>query len=314
MSSPDKYSIFFKSERAVLVLCIGIAMIFWLLTRLSQTFKTTQECSLHYQLPEGYILASEAPNKLVVSMEGVGWDLMSNYFNKEEGSLTLQLSNSPRQMYNSAQLINKLTSTRSSIDVIGLNLDLLELFVEEKMIKRVPVVLSPSLTLHPQYQLSGLPIIHPDSVWLSGPSSMIDTIVEWPTTAVSLTEIDKDINLSVPLKKAPGNYLSVEPEAVQLVIRSEQLTEKSFFISVQVKNAQDSIKIFPNNIKVSCILGMSQFEQVKASDFMLEVDMSGVASKTENNTLPVILTRQPENIRAVHLSHQSVEFFYGGKT
>jgi len=182
MLKPDNKPVsrFIKSDRAVLIICIGIALIFWTLTRLSQSYKTTQICNLQYNLPEGYILASDAPESLVVSMEGVGWDLMSNYFQKKKGNLSLNLTTSQRQIYNSAQLISKLLRSQNSIDINGLNIDILELSVEEQLSKKVPISLAANFSFDSRYQLKQAPQIIPDSILLSGPETQIDTITSWP--------------------------------------------------------------------------------------------------------------------------------------
>jgi len=302
---------FIKSDRAVLIICIGIALIFWTLTRLSQSYKTTQECVLLYNLPEGYILASDAPEKLLVSMEGVGWDLMSNYFKKEKGSLSLNLSTNQRQIYNSAQLINKLHRSQSSIDINGLNIDILELEVEEKLSKKVPISLDAKLTFDPSYHLKQKPQISPDSILLSGPETIINSINNWPSESVQLEPLDKNLSMVLPLvKPTDKTNISISPTSVQLNLEVEQLTEKKFFVPIQVKNASDSIKIFPTNIQISCVVGLSHYDEIKVDSFVLEVDMNGVASKEENNTLPVLLSRQPESVKGVHLASQSVEFFF----
>ncbi|MFK7806320.1 MAG: hypothetical protein AB8F74_00835 [Saprospiraceae bacterium] len=299
-----------KSDRAVLIICIGIALIFWTLTRLSQKYQTTQECLLEYDLPEGYILASEAPKKLLVTMEGVGWDLMTNYFYKEEGVLKLSLSTQPRQIYNSNQIINKLSRTKSKIEIDRLNIDLLDLTVEKELRKSVPIILSSSLNFNSSYQLKKAPVLTPDSIVISGPENHIAEIIEWPTQLLELANIDKNMSLRLPLLKPSRGNISLDLETVQLELEVEQLTEKDFFIFVQVKNAPDSIKIFPENIKIRCAVGLSSYDQITPEDFVLEVDMEGIAIKGDNNTLPVLISKQPSSVRTVHLSHQSVEFFF----
>lgn len=312
MSKPDNNHIarFIKSDRAVLIICIGIALIFWTLTRLSQSYKTTQVCVLQYNLPDGYILASDAPENLLVSMEGVGWDLMSNYFQKEEGNLSLNLTSSHRQIYNSAQLINKLHRSQSSIDINGVNIDILELIVEEQLSKKVPISLTSNFSFDPRYQLKTPPTLFPDSILLSGPETQIDTINSWPSALIELNNLDKNLSMTLPLVQATETNIVILPTEVQMNMEVEQLTEKEFFVPVQVKNAPDSIKIFPTKIKISCVVGLSRYDEIKVTDFVLEVDMSGVAAKEVNNTLPVSLSRQPAALKGVHLFNHSVEFFF----
>lgn len=312
MQKPNTSNFFrlLKSDRAVLIICISIALIFWTLTRLSQSYKTTQECKLYYNLPEGYILASDAPEKLEVAMEGIGWDLMANYFSQREGSLSLNLNDNPRQIYNSAQLINKLVRTQGNIDINGLNIDILDLEVEEQLSKKVPITLDANLSFDSRYHLKQAPLLLPDSILLSGPETTINNLTEWLTSTVTLEDINKNTSLDLTLKEPKAKNLSIAPKKVALTIEVEQLTEKNFFVPIKINNAPDSIKIFPNNIKMSCVVGLSHYDQIGPDDFELEVNMAGIAAKEENNSLPVLLSKQPKEVKSVHLSHQSVEFFF----
>ena len=49
----DDIRTFFNSDRAILMSCIGIALVFWLLVKLSQSYKTTEDYEISYTLPEG---------------------------------------------------------------------------------------------------------------------------------------------------------------------------------------------------------------------------------------------------------------------
>ncbi len=307
---PSYFTRFFQSDRAILLLCMGISLTFWTLTELSQSYKTTQDCKLIYQLPENRILANDAPEKIKVTMEGLGWDLMSNYFRKKNRQLALELNSNHRQIYNSSQLINKLSAELKSIDVKGLNIDFLELIVEERLSKKVPVQLDAELLFDPSYHLKRKPFLQPDSVLLTGPASLLQNLDNWPTVHFKLEQIDSDKEQQLLLIPPSQKSLVVKPTEILMHVEVEQLTEKTFFVPVQVKNGPDSIKIFPENIKISCVLGLSVYDQINSNDFVLEVDMAGIALKEENNTLPVLLSHQPEQVRGVHLSHQSVEFFF----
>ena len=150
----------------------------------------------------------------------------------------------------------------------------------------------------------------PDSVLISGPETSVGNINEWPTKLIELDQLDKDQKIPLPLEEPLSKSITIEPPVTQLEVQVEQLTEKNFFVPVIVKNGSDSIKIFPENIKISCIVGLSLYDQIGPEDFVLEVDMSGISPKEENNTLPVLMSQQPEEVKGVHLSYQSVEFFF----
>ncbi len=309
MQPPDPPR-FFQNDRAILVACMIIALVFWVITKLSNTYDTQRSCEVKYHLPEGKILANEVPEKLTVAIKGTGWDLMRNYFQNKSHQLVLQLSSNERQLYNSTLLMRKLQPNQKSIEVTGLNIDMLELEVEDERSKTVPITLDANLTFDDHFHLRHPPTLQPDSVVVSGPVSALMEIHSWPTEKLELTAISTDQELQVNLSPPAVKSIRLAPSQTALNLTVDQLTEKSIFVPITVKNAPDSITIFPENIKIICVVGMSRFDEVDPSIFVLEVDMAGIEVKTENNTLPVQLTQQPDFVKGVQLSHHSVEFFF----
>ena len=94
------------------------------------------------------------------------------------------------------------------------------------------------------------------------------------------------------------------------MVEVEQFTEKSLFIKVDVKNAPDSLKIFPERIRLTCVLGLSRYNEIAPEDFALEVDLKNIPLNTVNNTIPILVTKQPNYIDNIKLSDRSVEFFF----
>ncbi len=301
---------FFQSDRAILLLCMGIALVFWVLIKLSQNYRTTQEFALVYNKPAGKTFTNTPPEALIATLDGQGWDLLSNYFSAKDRKLSLNLSNASQQTYNSSQLVSKLSPKNKDIEISNINIDLLMINIEDELVKTVPVRLDQSLELSNQYQMKGAVVLTPDSVVIKGPTSVVDSISEWYTTNWSLKNVNANKEKNLDLVKPENELLSVTPTQVSASLTVEQLTEKSLFVPITIKNAPDSLKIFPENIKVSCIVGLGRYNDVQPKDFSLEVDLNGIALNAENNTLPILLSRQPDYVTGVKLNHQSVEFFF----
>jgi len=301
---------FFQSDRPILFVCIGIALIFWILIKLSQNYRTKQEFALNYNLPEGKTFTDQPPQSIVATLDGQGWDLMSNYFNGDERKLLLNLNNSSQQTYNSSQLVSKLTPNNKDIVINGINIDLLMLNVEEEISKKVPVVLNSEFEFNSQYQLKQAVQLTPDSVEIKGPTSVVGAIEQWKTELWALKNINADQEKRLGVMKPENILTKVAPLQIEAKLSAEQLTEKSLFVPIFIKNAPDSLKIFPENIKLSCIVGLGRYNDISPNSFTLEVDLNGIALNASNNTLPILLTRQPDFVKGVTMSYQSVEFFF----
>ena len=102
----------------------------------------------------------------------------------------------------------------------------------------------------------------------------------------------------------------MDTRSAKLTIPVEAYTEKSLFVPVELKNApSDSLKVFPDKIKVSFVVGLSQYDSVHYTDFHLVADLKSISLEKGNNAVPVNLTAMPESVNNVVLSRKSVEFF-----
>jgi hypothetical protein len=79
-----KFQLKIREDRAILLICIGIALVFWLLVKLSQTYSTVRPVKFEFQIPENETLSNAPPEDMTVEIEGTGWDLMFDYFSRPE--------------------------------------------------------------------------------------------------------------------------------------------------------------------------------------------------------------------------------------
>ena len=71
------FTVKIKEDRATLLACIGIAFVFWLLIKLSQTYRTEKQVLFQFEIPSDKALASVAPEDMTVQLQGTGWDRMT---------------------------------------------------------------------------------------------------------------------------------------------------------------------------------------------------------------------------------------------
>ena len=72
----DKFQKFWTRDRAVLMACIGIALCFWFLNKLSASFRTVKAVKIDYKIPFGKVFSLPPPQYVTVTMQGTGWDLL----------------------------------------------------------------------------------------------------------------------------------------------------------------------------------------------------------------------------------------------
>ena len=301
---------FFKSDRAILIICISIALIFWLLVKLSQSFDTVYEVKINYSLPEGKAFVQVPPAKIEATLNGRGWDLLYYFLGKQQAEIALKLSNLENQTFSASQLKDRIRAGASSVEIKNLDYDYISVKLEDQAAKKIPVRLDHQLTFAEGIQLKKAPTLMPDSVELSGPASAVTELTEWLTQPLILSDLKSDykapLKLKTPLQEGP---IRIRPTEVEVSIEIEQYTERSLFVPLSILNAPDSLQIFPENIRVNCVVGLSQYNAVNDSLFRLEADLKGIPLNASNNTVPVQLTRFPDFVQNIQFSPQSVEFF-----
>ena len=312
MKNPSKANIndFFKSDRAILMVCIGIALVFWLLLKLSHTYKTSKDFQIIYQLPEGKSMVESPPEKVRLGLQARGFDLLYLFLPNEVPSIQYTLADQETQSISASQIMNKARLTLSNIEVTDVNYDYIIINLDEQDEKRVPVNLIHDIQFETGFQLQDSILIEPDSVSLRGPYSIIDGFNSWDSAPLRLENVKTTFEEEVPLVIPFDKVVSVRPEQVQVRAVVEQNTEKSLFVPLNVKNAPDSLKIFPDKIKLSGTVGLSKYNTVSEADFQLEVDLKGIPLHTENNTIPVSIIKYPAYVKNIQISPKSVEFFF----
>lgn len=299
-----------REDRAILMICIGIALIFWLLVKLSQNYFSEKEVIINFDLPEEKAFTLFPPTDMIAEVEGTGWDLMFSYFSSRKIKLYYDLTQSDGLYLNRGQLRGDLLKNLAvnGVRITEVNYDNLELPLEDKMSLKIPVKLAANLTFSPGYDLQDQVVISPDSVSISGPVSLLQNIQYWETDSINVKDLKGNLSKTLLLKKPPLE-IQLSNQEVEAEIMVEQITEGSVFVPITVNNASDSIKIFPQSIKLTFLLGLSRFNEVKADDFKVEVDLAGLEISEDKNTAPISLKMAPSFVKNVQFSPKSAEFF-----
>ena len=309
----NRLKISLRQERAVLLVCTLIALLFWFFVKLSKSYRSEYVFDVIYLLPDEEAFLDNPPAQLNATVEGEGWDLLHFSLFNPRSPLIFDLRDFDLPSLDRRYLIDRLQRkvVASNVRIADLREDLINLSYEKKVSKKVPVRASLDLQFAPEHHLRGAVGIEPDSVELTGPVSLIDPIEQWRTDSTQLEALQKDVQVELPLARPQQEVIQIEPALVTVTVPVETFVEKTFlFVPVLIKNAPDSISIFPSTVKIVCVVGMSHYNEVSATDFTVEADLQGISPRTENNTVPLQLTRQPAAARSVRFVPASVEFFF----
>jgi len=305
-----RIKILLREDRTTLLICIGIALLFWLLVKLSKTYTLEKPVVFEFEVPEGKAFVNEPPRNATVQLEGRGWELMFDYFSEPEIVLKYNLVDNYISSLSQNQLRSDIKDKLDfeNIKITETNFGGIILTLEDEATRNVPIVLRDSITYAAGYHAAQPVKLSPDSVLISGPVTAVDTVTQWLTDSLVLFDLRKSAERSVPLAESPVE-IDLSLEAVKAIIEVEQLTEKSFFVPLVVKNPpEDSLRYFPETVKVTCTVGLSDYNKVNASDFSPQIDLSKVSLSEGKNTIPIRMAKQPPYAVNVQFTPRSAEF------
>lgn len=282
---------------------------------MSQTYETTREVNIHYRLPDGKAFVTLPPELIKATLNGRGWDLFSDFIAHPSPEISFEVEDFHSLTIDRTQLFARIKQAISSeVKITEADIDFILFNYQNSLQKKVPVVFEDSIAFAPGYYFQDSVGITPDSVLVYGPHSLVDSLTSWPTVLFKQEELKVSLQEEWPLQPPIQGQISLSPPKIVLDIPVEEYTEKSLFVPVVVKNGKDSIRIFPAQIQVKFVVGVSRFNSFNSEDFLIETDFKDVSLNDANNTIPLTFNKIPEGISGLNYTPKSVEFFIVQKT
>lgn len=176
----------------------------------------------------------------------------------------------------------------------------------QKAIKRVPVLSAIKTQFAPGYSSENGVRLSPDSVRISGPKEMLDTINQLQTKLLKKKNIKTDQKDSVAIAKPPYPQLSLYRNNVEYALEVAKFTEKSVSIPITVINTpkDKKISLFPSEITATFKVSLERYNQIQSLDFRVICDYE----ETKNNSKYLIpkLAKKPKDIKNISLSPRKI--------
>jgi YbbR domain-containing protein len=172
--------------------------------------------------------------------------------------------------------------------------------------KKVEVKPNINYTFEKQYMLSGPIKVLPDSITISGPSTLIDTINSVTTDVVNLDKLTSTEDLSVSLNGI--NQVGFSNRRVNITIPVEKFTEASIKQVIEIRNLPDTLRLIliPRSVDITCNVTINSYKNLR-ENLEVFVDFRDLHSIMDNR-LPVQLVSQPYVVENLKFEPMFVEF------
>ncbi|NNF02170.1 MAG: hypothetical protein HKN22_05760 [Bacteroidia bacterium] len=301
-----------KNKRSlVLAICFALAGLFWLLLNLSSNYEDNVKFPVEYvNWPEDIEIISTPPPFITLRIASKGWNLLILHLTKPFESLTIDLSKT--ENIDRIPLQNYLTDFNEELDakysIVGISPAFVSIESELSRRKLVPLKLSFIKDLPDKFDFVGDPILTPDSILLTGPGNLIDTIYFWKTEKTRIEKRENIVSKRILLKASDKIRTSEESVLMSVSISSyEKVTIDNLAIEIPECQSGGDLMIFPNNGSVSFSIPSEMKSSFNSSDLILQVNCDDIAD-IKDNYLQVNLKTELNFIKDVTVSPDFVEF------
>jgi len=308
-----------KNDKQIVafLVCLLIATVLWFLNALSKDYTATLSYPVKYvNPPSNRFLSNTPPAKFDLKVEAHGFTLLRHKLSLSFSPIVLNISaitrneesNSGSYTIRTENLMRRISDQVSKeISISEIRPEIITLVLDSLITKKVPVKLNIKTEFKPQFYLKEPLSATPDSVKITGPTAILDTVFSVSTESKIFERLDAQTEKMVYLLHPEKTTIS--PERVRINIPVERFTEKELKIPVEVRNKPEgvNIKIFPSEVKVSFLVGLGEFESINVSDFKAFVDYDTII-KNHPEDLDVKIYTKPSFIQMPKISPATVEY------
>ncbi len=225
-----------------------------------------------HNLPSNVDYIKPVPREVEVGVEGFGVDLLVKHFRFQPDTVHLYYSSDKEYILTRdyfSQIAQK-TPTTTHIKVLDVSPDTLPILYEHRSLKRVKLFSNAQFKLAANFQKENQRIIRPDSVSISGPLSMLDTISRWYTAKRSFLISKERERFILPIDTLEG--IKVDPTTAIIEVEARLYTQKQVAVSIRITDLPEktSIHLSQESIQLSCLVPMKEFSKLH-STYLFEI-------------------------------------------
>ncbi len=302
-----------QSNTFVFIVCTLIALTFWFLKSLEQTYKTEVNFPIQYEnFPENRILKDSLPDKVRLEIKGSGWDILSIKTSSEVYPLMIDLINTSanEQITLEQNAFFPEGKVPEDIEVMDFYPDTLNIDFDKKTEKTVKVSLNGTINYMDHHGLADSIKILPEKVHLEGPKSYLKKIDSVSTRPFQLENLKQKIVRTIPLADPSYPFVEYNKKAIKLIVPVEQLTEGQVKLPVKLDNPyfNSRIELIPKQVRVIFQTALSNYPSISRKDFQAKVSTNFITQEERPNTLKVRLMKKPEFIYNVRIEPSRVNY------
>lgn len=286
----------------------------WLYISLTQIYNTELSVPLKVKLTEKQAITTEIPKDINLVIRGKGWDLLGILVSKKV-EYVLDLTNYKKDTrINIMQSAGEVLNLPLGVSIVSIYPDALDITFDNITEKFVKVKNNVSVTTKDGYIIVGSPLIEPDSIMITGASSVLSKIKYIPTENVVFENLNSRLTKSVKLKDTLSNLIFYEQKTVNITYNIQLSADKEFDnIPVNLINepGDKEVLIIPPKFKLTLRGGVDDLAKVTSEDLSASIDYKSLLKDTTGFVIPDI--KMPLNLDLLKFEPEKFQYIIKAK-
>ena len=288
------------------------AVVIWIFVQFSKQYNEIIDIPVKYiNVPPDKLLSPDNPKSLKLRMEENGFRIA--WFSLFPPTLSLDVSEAIQE---GDKLVYVIDDHRSAI-ISQMNIDFDDnrfvkdavlIDFQQKKEKKVPVVPKIDVEFAAGYSAIEDLEIEPDSVIVSGPDNILDTLTRLYTKEVKLKKVKDNVSGTVGIDTSAFKNLTLYHQDFNYSIDVEKFTEGNVMVPIELINVPNGLNvvIFPKETLLFYQVNLKDYNKVTASDFRVVADFKEVRDN-QDFLLPQVV-QKPEFTNNIRINEKRIQF------
>ena len=301
-----------KGKFKMALFFLFVTFFIWFLSKFSKDFTATVEASINYiNLPNNTVLADNNVDKVTFDLTSSGFVFLSYKFKKPVVAINVTnylKEDMPVKLSNN-DLIKIITSElKSNIAVKNVSINELNLKLDTIISKEIPLKIVSDITFKNGFKAVKEITLKPNTIILSGPSIVIDSIKNVFTKPLKYSLLSNSVSGEIEIEAINIKNVSYSKSKIAYNIMVEEFTQKTLSIPITMESLPigTNIKLIPEVINITFDVSVTMFNSVSEKDFTVVCDFKD-RNIDENYLIPV-LEKKSAIVQNILLKNNKIEY------
>ncbi len=253
----------------------------------------------------------EYPLRVEVKCEAEGWKILSLYLGQTEWVIDLssEVQKDILEIETLAKATQYIKPLPEGMKVLEVEPPILELKLDEKITKRVPIRLAAIPQAQAGYVMRSNIQLQPESLTVSGARSVLESISFWKTAVPSVRDVANEFQFELPLDDTLNGIVMRSVSKVKVHGFAEQLSESEFSdvpVSLIKSKRPVYVTLIPNRVSLTLSGAVSDLAKVRSESLTVVVEGDKLLSDTTGFVAPIV--KYPKGLELRRASPEKIQY------